>query len=62
MGQVWSVRDTRLDRMVAIKISGEHFTERFEREAHNVAALVPSPCPKPWISPGKLPRNWKQRG
>ena len=39
MGQVWSARDTRLDRTVAIKVSGEQFTERFEREARNVAAL-----------------------
>src|SRR5689334_9700126 len=39
MGQVWSARDTRLDRMVAVKVSAEQFTERFEREARNVAAL-----------------------
>ena len=39
MGQVWSARDTRLDRTVAIKVSSEQFTERFEREARNVAAL-----------------------
>src|SRR5947208_14641657 len=39
MGQVWSARDSRLDRTVAIKVSAEQFTERFEREARNVAAL-----------------------
>src|SRR5437773_8263574 len=39
MGQVWSARDSRLDRLVAIKVSAEQFTERFEREARNVAAL-----------------------
>src|SRR5499427_373680 len=39
MGQVWSAIDTRLDRKVAIKVSAEQFSERFEREARNVAAL-----------------------
>ena len=39
MGEVWKARDTRLDRLVAIKISKEKFTERFEREARAVAAL-----------------------
>ena len=32
-------RDTRLDRIVAIKVSKEQFSERFEREARAVAAL-----------------------
>jgi serine/threonine protein kinase len=39
MGQVWKARDTRLDRIVAIKVSSEQFSERFEREARAVAAL-----------------------
>jgi serine/threonine protein kinase len=39
MGQVWKARDPRLDRIVAIKISREQFSERFELEAHAVAAL-----------------------
>ena len=39
MGQVWKARDTRLDRIVAIKVSNEQFSERFEREARAVAAL-----------------------
>ena len=45
MGQVYKARDTRLDRVVAIKILGEQFAgdadrrARFEREAHAVAAL-----------------------
>jgi len=39
MGEVWRARDTRLDRDVAIKISAEQFTERFEREVRAVAAL-----------------------
>ena len=39
MGKVWRARDTRLDRIVAIKISQGDFTERFEREARSIAAL-----------------------
>src|SRR6476660_6155270 len=39
MGEVWKARDTRLDRTVAIKVSSEKFSERFEREARAVAAL-----------------------
>jgi Tol biopolymer transport system component/predicted Ser/Thr protein kinase len=39
MGEVYKARDTRLDRTVAIKVSSEQFSERFEREAHAVAAL-----------------------
>jgi serine/threonine protein kinase len=39
MGQVWKARDTRLDRVVAIKTSAEKFSERFETEARAVAAL-----------------------
>lgn len=39
MGQVWKVRDTRLDRIVAIKTSAAQFSDRFAREARAVAAL-----------------------
>src|ERR1700691_5594342 len=39
MGEVWKARDTRLDRIVAIKVSREKFSDRFEREARAVAAL-----------------------
>ncbi len=39
MGQVFSATDTRLARLVAIKISDERFSDRFEREARAIAAL-----------------------
>jgi eukaryotic-like serine/threonine-protein kinase len=45
MGEVYRARDTRLGRVVAIKVLGAHLTgspelrERFEREAHAVANL-----------------------
>jgi Tol biopolymer transport system component/predicted Ser/Thr protein kinase len=39
MGEVYRARDTRLDRIVAIKVAKEQFSERFEREARAVAAL-----------------------
>lgn len=39
MGEVYKARDTRLDRIVAVKVSKQEFTERFEREARAVAAL-----------------------
>src|SRR5438270_13289015 len=39
MGDVWKARDTRLDRIVAIKTSKAQFSERFAREAKAIAAL-----------------------
>jgi Tol biopolymer transport system component/predicted Ser/Thr protein kinase len=39
MGEVYRARDPRLNRDVAIKVSNERFSERFEREARAVAAL-----------------------
>jgi serine/threonine protein kinase len=39
MGEVYRARDTRLDRIVALKIAKSEFSERFEREARAVAAL-----------------------
>src|SRR5215467_4008815 len=39
MGEVYKARDTRLDRIVAIKVSKEKFSERFGREARSIAAL-----------------------
>jgi serine/threonine protein kinase len=45
MGEVYRARDTRLDRIVAIKILPDHLAdradlrERFEREARTIASL-----------------------
>jgi eukaryotic-like serine/threonine-protein kinase len=39
MGEVWKARDTRLNRLVAIKASHSRFSERFEREARAIAAV-----------------------
>jgi eukaryotic-like serine/threonine-protein kinase len=39
MGEVYRAHDTRLSRDVAIKVSAERFSERFEREARAIAAL-----------------------
>src|SRR5258708_24695998 len=39
MGEVYKARDARLDRIVAVKVSNEQFSERFGREARAVAAL-----------------------
>ena len=39
MGEVWKARDPQLGREVAIKVSAQHFTDRFEREARAIAAL-----------------------
>jgi serine/threonine protein kinase len=39
MGDVYRARDSRLGRDVAIKVSAERFSERFDREARAVASL-----------------------
>lgn len=39
MGEVWKARDTRLDRIVAIKFCAEEFSGRFMREARAIASL-----------------------
>ena len=39
MGEVWKARDTRLDRVVAIKRLKCEYSDRFEREARAIAAL-----------------------
>jgi Tol biopolymer transport system component/predicted Ser/Thr protein kinase len=39
MGEVYKAHDTRLGRDVAVKVSAERFSDRFEREARAIAAL-----------------------
>jgi TolB-like protein/Flp pilus assembly protein TadD/predicted Ser/Thr protein kinase len=39
MGEVWKARDTRLGRIVAIKMVKEQHSERFKQEAKSIAAL-----------------------
>ena len=39
MGEVWKARDSRLNRLVAIKASHSRFGERFERETRATAAV-----------------------
>ncbi len=39
MGQVYRARDTRLERIVAIKVVREGVSDRFQREARAIAAL-----------------------
>jgi eukaryotic-like serine/threonine-protein kinase len=55
MGEVYRARDTRLGRDVAIKVSAQQFSERFEREARAVAALNhPNICTLYDIGPNYL--------
>src|SRR5215831_15245747 len=39
MGEVYRARDPRMNREVALKVSSERFSERFDREVRAVAAL-----------------------
>ena len=39
MGEVYRATDTRLRREVAVKVSAERFSDRFEREARSASAL-----------------------
>jgi len=39
MGEVWKARDTRLDRIVAIKKVKEQQSECFKQEARSIATL-----------------------
>src|SRR5260370_30931476 len=39
MGEVYRARDTRLGRAVAIKVSRERFSDRFQSEARAIANL-----------------------
>src|SRR5260370_9072544 len=58
MGEVYKARDTRLDPVVALKVSKSEFSERFEPEARNVAALNhPNTCPLHDARPNNPPMN-----
>src|SRR5215468_9147936 len=39
MGVVYKARDTRVDRIVALKICQQRFGDRFDREARAIASL-----------------------
>jgi serine/threonine-protein kinase len=55
MGEVWKAHDSRLDRLVAIKVGAERFSDRFEREARAVAALNhPNVCTLHDVGPNYL--------
>jgi eukaryotic-like serine/threonine-protein kinase len=55
MGEVYKARDTRLDRIVAVKTAKDQFSERFEREARAVAALNhPNICTLHDVGPNYL--------
>ena len=55
MGEVYRARDPRLNRDVAIKVSKERFSDRFEREARAVAALNhPNVCTLYDVGPNYL--------
>jgi Tol biopolymer transport system component/predicted Ser/Thr protein kinase len=55
MGEVYKARDTRLDRVVALKVSKSEFSKRFEREARAVAALNhPNICTLHDVGPNYL--------
>ena len=55
MGEVYRARDSRVGREVAIKVSAERFSERFEREARAVAALNhPNVCTLYDVGPNYL--------
>src|SRR5262249_46484996 len=61
MGEVYKARDTRLNREVAIKVSAERFSQRFEREARAIAALNhPNICTLYDVGPNYLVMEYVQ--
>src|SRR5207237_250485 len=55
MGHVYKARDTRLDRLVAVKVSKAKYSQRAEREAHAVASLNhPNVCQLYDVGPNYL--------
>ena len=63
MGEVYRARDTRLYRVVAIKVSHERFSERLEREARAVAGLNhPNICQLYDVGPDYLVLEYVEGG
>ncbi len=61
MGKVYRARDTRLGRFVALKVSQEKFSDRFDREARAVGALNhPHICTLHDIGPNYLVMEYIQ--
>src|SRR5579862_5074621 len=55
MGEVYRAHDPRLRRDVAIKVSAERFSERFEKEARAIASLNhPNVCTLHYVGPNYL--------
>src|SRR5947208_2662879 len=55
MGKVYRAVDTRLNRSVAVKISAERFSGRFEREARAISAFNhPNICTLHDVGPNYL--------
>src|SRR5258706_13294620 len=55
MGEVYRARDPRLARDVAVKVSAERFSERFEHEARVIASLNhPNICTLHDVGPNYL--------
>ena len=68
MGEVYRARDTRLDRIVAIKILPDHLAdraelrERFEREAKTISSLNhPHICTLYDVADALISRETKNR-
>ena len=61
MGHVYKARDPRLGRTVALKVVGEHFSDRFHREATAIASLNhPNICTLYDIGPNYLVMEYIQ--
>src|SRR5438477_12098412 len=61
MGEVYRATDTRLHREVAVKVSAERFSERFEREARAIASLNhPNICTLHDVGPDYLVMEWSR--
>src|SRR6266700_3886069 len=55
MGEVYRAQDTSLRREVAVKVSADQFSERFEREARLIASLNhPNICTLHDVGPNYL--------